>query len=86
MKLFEYMASGVPIVVSDLPSMREILKNNTAVFFRPDDAGDLAGRILELLQDKALTDRISSQALSEVGRYTWENRARKIIDFAHYNI
>jgi glycosyltransferase involved in cell wall biosynthesis len=80
-KLFEYMASGRPIVASDIPSIREILNIGNAVFVRPDDAEDLARGVKELLADKNLAEKISRQALEDVKAYTWDSRAKLILDF-----
>jgi glycosyltransferase involved in cell wall biosynthesis len=85
MKLFEYMASGVPVVASDLPSIREILSENNSVLFIPDDANSLADAIKKILGNPALADKISKQALSDVQKYTWNNRAKEIISFITKN-
>ncbi|MEI6296927.1 MAG: glycosyltransferase family 4 protein [bacterium] len=81
MKLFEYMASGRPIIASNLPSIREILNEDNAVFFESDNPGDLSRSIKKVLGDKELGDRISKQSLLDVKKYTWENRAKNIINF-----
>ena len=80
MKLFEYMASGRPIVASNLPSIREVLDDSTAYFFEPDNPESLAEIVTYVLNDpKAIekTKRAKEQALE----YTWEKRAKKIIEF-----
>lgn len=81
LKLFEYMASGTPIVASDLPSLREVLNDSNAAFFKPDDSADLAAQIKMLLNDSHLSSRIASQALKDVTAYSWSARASKIADF-----
>ena len=45
LKLFEYMASGCAIVVSDLPVLREILAEDEAAWFQPGDPKGLADAI-----------------------------------------
>ena len=37
MKMFEYMASGRVILTSDIPVLREVLNENNAVFYIPED-------------------------------------------------
>jgi len=81
LKLFEYMAAGRPIVSSDLPSLREVLNNRNAVFFKPDSAKSLSETTLTLLTHPELQEKIASQARTDVEGYTWDKRARKIIDF-----
>ena len=81
LKLFEYMASGVPIVASDLPSIREILSEKNCLFFQPNDPRDLAKKIGVLLNNKELAAEIAEQAYQEAKNYTWGKRARNIINF-----
>lgn len=79
MKLFEYMASGTPIIASDLPSIREVLSNSTAAFFTPDDSDSLAAVIESVLLDPGGRARRSAQAQSDILRYSWSHRARSIL-------
>jgi len=81
LKLFEYMASGVPIVASDLPSIREILNESNAILVEPNNPQKLAENIKKVLQDKDFADRISKQALEDVQNYTWQKRAGNILEF-----
>lgn len=81
MKLFEYMASGNPIVASDLPSIREILNETNAVLVKPDDSKELANGVIKVLRDDDLSGKISKQALENIKEYTWQKRADKIISF-----
>jgi len=80
-KLAEYMASGIPIISSNLPSLRAILSEKSAFFVPPDDFEALKEAILEILADEALSSGIAENALSEVKKYTWQKRAEKILEF-----
>ena len=80
-KMFEYMASGRPIVASDLPSIREILSEQTAVFFEHDNEKMLAEKIQMVLNDEALAHMIGESAQKEVQQFTWKKRAQKILNF-----
>ena len=81
LKLFEYMASGVPIVASDLPSLREILNETNAILVIPNDALALAEGIQNVLSDPRLADIISQNAFEDVQKYSWQKRAVNIVTF-----
>ncbi|MBI5787447.1 MAG: glycosyltransferase family 4 protein [Candidatus Schekmanbacteria bacterium] len=79
LKAFEYMAAKVPIVASDLPSLREILTHKVnAILVPPENPAALASGIRELLSDQNLRNRLSRQAFSDVQQYTWDERAKNI--------
>lgn len=78
MKMFEYMAAGRAIVTSDLPVIREVLREGSAVFCRPDDAADWRVVIESLLDDDGHRSRLGTQARQDVEGYTWVARAQRI--------
>lgn len=79
MKLFEYMASGVPIVASDLPSLREVLSEKNAQFFSPDNADALADAVRTVLVRSDRGSALAEQAKKDVQQYTWDQRAKHIL-------
>lgn len=81
MKLFEYMASGRPIVASALPSIREILNDSNAVLVEPNQPESLAKGIREIIKNNALVEKISKKALEEASYHSWSNRVKEIINF-----
>lgn len=78
MKLFEYMAARKPIVASDLPSIREILNEQNSILVRPDDPQALAEGIKKAFSDEAVS--CAERSFQDVRQYTWDIRAKKIID------
>ena len=87
LKLFEYMAAGRPIVASDLPSLREVLRHgDNAWLVQPDDPAALAQGIQHLLAEPALAARLAAQAQEEVQAYTWEQRAERILSFVEGHV
>jgi glycosyltransferase involved in cell wall biosynthesis len=80
MKLFEYMASGRPIVATDMPSVLEVLEHKRNALICP--AGDplaLAENIKLVLEDSQLGKDIAANALKELEHFTWDFRAKKLL-------
>jgi glycosyltransferase involved in cell wall biosynthesis len=79
LKLFEYMASGRPIVASDLPALREILRpEENAVLVEAGNANALAAGVARVLEDAALAARLAAQARDDVREWTWDRRAERL--------
>src|SRR5205085_9347723 len=82
LKLFEYMAVGKPIVASDLPSVRDVIEPDRDGLLVPaNDPKGFSAAIDRLLMQPDLRNRLSGAARERARNYTWEARARRIIDF-----
>lgn len=79
MKLFEYMACGRAILASDLTVFREVLTPEMARLLPPADEDAWVGALRGLQADPAERARLGEAARRQVGRYTWEERARRIL-------
>jgi len=80
-KMFEYMAAGIPVIASDFPLLREIVE------------GADCGRLVDPLDPRAIADAIEyllgyPEKAEEMGRngrraveerYNWENEKRKLL-------
>jgi glycosyltransferase involved in cell wall biosynthesis len=82
-KLFDYMASGRPIVSGDLTCVREVLgdEDPAALLIPEDSPEELARAIAALLDDPERAARLAENALERVRDYTWDARADRIIAF-----
>jgi len=79
LKVFEAMAAGRPLVVSDLPSSREVLRpDENAVLVTPGDAPALSAALRRLLEDPAFSRRLAAQAWRDASAYTWDARAQHL--------
>lgn len=81
LKMFEYMASQRPILASDLPSLREILTDQSAFWAKPGDSADIARTIQHILGHPAALAPIASQAYLDVRKYTWHTKVAALIKF-----
>ncbi len=82
MKLFEYMASGRPILSSDLPAVAEVVRNGeTALLVPPGDVA-FADALRRLYDDPLLRERLGKAAQNEAPRYSWQARAERILQAA----
>ena len=79
MKIFEYMASKRPIISTKLPTLIETL-GDSALLLEPDNIGQLRDGITKVLNDRELVDNLSLKAYNRVLGYTWESRAKSIIE------
>lgn len=79
LKLFEYLAAGRPIVASDLPAIREILRDNeNARLVPPDDPRALADALRAVTLDPALAVRLARGAFDAAAEYSWDRRAERL--------
>lgn len=80
-KLFEYMAAGCAVVASDLPSIREILGPDEAVWFEAGNSASLAAALRSIGSDCARAKAMGERLREKSAGYTWDGRARKLKAF-----
>lgn len=81
MKIFEYLASGRPMICSDLPVLREILVDGETALLAPsDDADHWLAALRRLADDPALRGRIGARG-RELHRelFTWATRTATLL-------
>jgi glycosyltransferase involved in cell wall biosynthesis len=81
-KLFEYMAGGLPAIVSDFPFFRELAEPvGCAVFVDPLDPGQIAAAIDELLADERRAEEMGRRGSAAVReRLNWQQQAPKLVE------
>ncbi|MBT3313896.1 MAG: glycosyltransferase family 4 protein [Anaerolineae bacterium] len=79
MKLFDYMAAKRTIITSDLPVIREVLDEKSALFVPPDDVDAWHTAVTRLLGDIDLREKLAENAYAIVGENTWLARQKKIL-------
>ncbi len=73
----EAMASGTPVVASNLSSLPEVL-GDAALLVDPYDANAIADAIRRVLLDDSLRRDLSARGLKKVQDYSWEEAARRV--------
>lgn len=80
LKMFEYMAADRPMVATDFPVVREVLRDGENALLVPSDSAEsLAAGIRRILDDPDLAGNISRRAAQDVREFTWERRAQNIL-------
>ncbi|MFZ2555393.1 MAG: glycosyltransferase family 4 protein [Minisyncoccia bacterium] len=79
-KLFEYAASGRPIVASDLPSIRDLVSDEEVFFAHPDNPVDFA-RAIEMAENTEAAGAKVIAAERFARNNGWDARAKTIGDF-----
>lgn len=80
LKPFEAMAMAKPVILSDLPALREIVADGeTGLICKPADPADLAATLAKLAHDPGLRKRLgeSARAWIEQNR-TWQENALRL--------
>jgi glycosyltransferase involved in cell wall biosynthesis len=72
----EANACGTPVVASRSPGLRDSVRDGeTGYLVAHGDELELAGRIVELLQDESKREKMSAAAVQWAGTFTWERCA-----------
>jgi phosphatidylinositol alpha-mannosyltransferase len=79
--LIEAMATGTPVVASDLPAFRRVLDDGEAgVLFPVGDTAALAASVAALLLDDERRRHLSVAASRVVQAYDWHHVARQVVE------
>ena len=80
-KILEYMASARPLIASNMPIVRELVREDIdALLFSPSDSDDLARQVLILLKDFELSQRLAACASERaLTKFTWHEAQKKLL-------
>lgn len=80
--LLEAMASGKPIVASDIDGYRAVIHDgHDGLLVQPKDDEHLASSLLRLLRDTELRETLTRNGLVTVQQYSWEKIAGRVLDY-----
>ena len=86
LKVYEYMAAGLPVVASQVGQLAELIQDGVNGLLCPPDDSDCLGNKLSLLKsDPKLRSRLGEAAKECIDQYyTWDIVVRRILDFASF--
>lgn len=70
----EAMACGVPVIISDIPPLREVA-GDAASAFSPKDFEELANLICKILESESLRSEMVERGIRRAREYSWEKTA-----------
>lgn len=81
-KLFEYMAAGIPVISSDFPVYKEIVEGHgCGICVNPLDIEAISEAIDKIVNDKEYSQMLHQNGYKAIKeKYNWENQANKLIE------
>jgi phosphatidylinositol alpha-mannosyltransferase len=77
--LVESMAAGVPVVATDIPGYREVVRDGVdGILVPPNDAPALAEALARVLEDREFATRLSESGRRRAAAYSWDAVAPRI--------
>jgi phosphatidylinositol alpha-mannosyltransferase len=71
--LVESMAAGVPVVASEIPGYREVVRDGVdGLLVAPNDPGALASALRSVLSEPGLAARLSAAGRERASEFSWE--------------
>jgi glycosyltransferase involved in cell wall biosynthesis len=78
LKIFEYMATNIPMIASNIGSVSEILNNKNSILFDPENEDTIINGINFFLYKKNTAKSKAKIALNDVKeKFTWNQRVEK---------
>lgn len=82
-KLFEYMAAGIPVVCSDFPLWEKIVKEeNCGIVVNPENDREILEAVNCLLDNRKLAQQMAENGKKAISnKYNWAIEEKKLINF-----
>lgn len=82
-KMFEYMAAGIPVIASDFPLWESIIEeNNCGICVKHNDIEDIRSKTLALVNNTELCHTLGKNGRKAVlEKYNWQKEEEKLLSF-----
>lgn len=74
--ILEAMASGTPVVTSNVSSMPEV-GGEAALYVEPEDEHDITNKLEAVMEDEKLRGQLIKKGLAQAKKFSWEKCARE---------
>jgi phosphatidyl-myo-inositol alpha-mannosyltransferase len=82
--LLEALASGLPVVATEVPGYMSVLEpGKDSITVPPKNWRELSASLVILARDAELRRRLAGYAVEKVGRYSWETVASEVVEVYH---
>ncbi len=78
--ILEAMACGCPIICSNASSMPEIA-GDAAEYFNPSDENEMAQKIIKILQNSKLRNKLAKKGFERNKKFSWDKCAKETAEF-----
>lgn len=84
-KMFEYMAAGIPSIISDFPMWREVIEEtNSGICVDPQNPKAIADAINYLLENESIAKQMGENGRVAIEKkYNWKTQEKLLIDLYH---
>jgi glycosyltransferase involved in cell wall biosynthesis len=82
MSALEAMASGTPVVASDIEPVRSLVDGG-GLFFPPGSVPELAEAVIRLFTDARLREDLRKEGIRRASEFSWEETARRYLALYH---
>lgn len=80
--LLEAMASGKPIIASDIPGYKTVMQDGKqGLFFKTRDPGALAEKAIQILGDKKMMKQMGKNGRDRALKYDWQIITKQVVDY-----
>jgi len=81
-KMFEYILTGVPVLASNFPQMKEIIDvYKVGLYIDPENPDELKTALQLMINDNKLLKKLSGNCLEAAKELNWENEVKKLLPF-----
>ncbi len=79
-KILEFMALGVPVLISATKIDKYYFSDSVVKFFEPENVNALSESMLEMIRNSLLRKTLATNALKFVENFSWKHRKWKYLD------